>query len=198
MSAHARTLSPAILSIQETKSWDASNLELSGYVCWDSKSGFATLLVSKQFCEIKRSWNLEERCTAILFGITLVMAVYAPECNWRKNWRCTTSVSRASLKYYEKDVGVESKTSALQVISMWNWDWCVQMKRTWTSKRKGQESWTWTWKRTRKNWVSRQYEWFHWIGFRWIVYAYWKNARGLRHSVGRWRCVIGMERLQKR
>ena len=92
-----------------------------------------------------------------------------------KVWRCTRSVSRASLKYYEKDVGVESKTSTLQMISMWNWDWCVQMKRTWTSKRKGQESWTGTWRRTRKNWVSCQYECFHWIGFRWIVYAYEKQ-----------------------
>ena len=33
MSAHARTQFPIIFSIQEVKSWDVSNLELSGYVC---------------------------------------------------------------------------------------------------------------------------------------------------------------------
>ena len=33
----------------------------------------------KQFCTIKISWKFEERCTAILFGTTLVMAVHAPD-----------------------------------------------------------------------------------------------------------------------
>ena len=67
-----------MFSIQETKSWDVLELALPGCVCYGSKSGFATLLVSKQFCTIRRSWRHEERCTAILFGTTLVMAVYAP------------------------------------------------------------------------------------------------------------------------
>ena len=76
--AHARALS-AILSIQETYSWDVPNLGLPGYVCYGSKSGFASLLVSEQFCTVKRSWKFAERCTAILFGTTLVMAAYAPD-----------------------------------------------------------------------------------------------------------------------
>ena len=54
-------------------------MTLPGYVCKGNKSVFATLLVSKQFCTIKRSWRHEERCTAILFGTTLVIAVYAPD-----------------------------------------------------------------------------------------------------------------------
>ena len=58
---------------------DVPNVELTGYVCYGSKSGFATLLVSDQFCTIKRSWNFEERCAAILFGTAVVMAVYAPD-----------------------------------------------------------------------------------------------------------------------
>ena len=29
--------------------------------------------------QIKRSWKSEERCTAILFGTTLVRAAYAPD-----------------------------------------------------------------------------------------------------------------------
>ena len=77
--AHTRTHTPAILSIQETKSWDVPNLELSGYVCYGSKSGFATLLVPKLFCTNKRSWKFEERCAPILFGTTMVMAVFAPD-----------------------------------------------------------------------------------------------------------------------
>ena len=55
--AHACADSPAILSILETKSWDVTNLELLGYVCYGSTSGFATLLVSTQFCTIERSWK---------------------------------------------------------------------------------------------------------------------------------------------
>ena len=69
-----------IFSIQETRSWDVPNLELPGYVCFGSKFWLATLLVSEQFCKIRRSWRFEERCTAVLFGTTLVMAVYAPDC----------------------------------------------------------------------------------------------------------------------
>ena len=38
------------------------------------------LLVSDQFCKIMRSWRFEEKSTAVLFGTTLVMAVYAPDC----------------------------------------------------------------------------------------------------------------------
>ena len=69
----------SLFYLQETKSWDAANLTLPGCVCYGSKFGLATLLVSNQFCTIKRSWTFEERCTAILFGTTLVMAAYAPD-----------------------------------------------------------------------------------------------------------------------
>ena len=44
-----------------------------------TKNGYASLLVSDKFSTIKRSWESEERCTAILFGTTMVMAVYAPD-----------------------------------------------------------------------------------------------------------------------
>ena len=64
------------------------------------------MLVSEHFCILERSWKFEERCTAILFGTTMVMAVYAPD----------SSKSRASLKYIGKDVGEEPKTSTLQGI----------------------------------------------------------------------------------
>ena len=76
---HTRKRTPSILSVQETKSWDVPNLELSGFVCYGSIPGFATLLDSEQFCTVKRSWKSEERCTAILFGTTMVMAVCAPD-----------------------------------------------------------------------------------------------------------------------
>ena len=73
---HARV---PMFSIQRTKFLDVPNLTLLGYVCYGCKNGFATLLILKQFCTIKRSWRHEKRCTAILFGSTLVMAVYAPD-----------------------------------------------------------------------------------------------------------------------
>ena len=76
---HARVL--VMFSILETKCWDVPNLELLGYVRHGSKFGFATLWVSKQFCTIQRAWRHEERCTAILFGSILVMAVYAQDSN---------------------------------------------------------------------------------------------------------------------
>ena len=60
-------------------SGDQVLIELTGYVCHGGKSGFATLLVSDQFCTIKRSWNFEERCTAIPVGTTVVMAENAPD-----------------------------------------------------------------------------------------------------------------------
>ena len=74
---HARV--PTMFSTHETKSWDVPSLTLPGYVCCGSKSGFATLLVSKQICTIKRSWRHEERRTANLFWSALVMDVYAPD-----------------------------------------------------------------------------------------------------------------------
>ena len=77
-----------------SRSRDVTNLELPGFVWYGSKSGFATLLVSEQFCTLKRSWNFEERCAAILFGTTLVMAAYAQV----KVQRCMMPLSRASSK----------------------------------------------------------------------------------------------------
>ena len=101
----------SLLAILETKSWDLANLELPGYVCYGSRSGFttsfATLSLDVDMCvlvanlgrniigfctvlnKIKRKWKSEERCTAILFGTTVVMAVYAP-------------VSKKSLGVYEE------------------------------------------------------------------------------------------------
>ena len=55
-----RTHDPVIMSIQETRSWDVSNLDLPRYVCYGSKVGLTTLLVSKQLPKIKRSWRHEE------------------------------------------------------------------------------------------------------------------------------------------
>ena len=111
-SAREHALVPVIFSIQEAKSWDVPNLELPGYVCCGGKFGFATLLVSGQYCTIKRSWRLEERCTAVLFGTTLVMG---------KSTEMYEDLSRVSLECCGKDIVVEPETSALQEILMWNW-----------------------------------------------------------------------------
>ena len=117
--AHACEHSPVIFSIQETKSWDFPYLELPGYVCDGCKCGFATLLFSERFCAIKRSSKFGERCTTILFGTTLVMAVYAPASG--KSTEMYDVFSRASRKFCGKDVVVEPRTSTSQEILMWNW-----------------------------------------------------------------------------
>ena len=111
--AHACTHTPAILSIQETKSWDVPYLELPRYVCYGSNSGFATLLVSEQFSTVKRSWKFDERCTAALFGTTLVMAVSAPDSG--KSTEMYDAFISSVLKVPRKGVG-EPKTSTLQEI----------------------------------------------------------------------------------
>ena len=64
---HSRV--PVIFSIPETRSWDAANLELSGYLCYGIV-GFGSVLQNEEIVEV--------RSTAVLFGTTLVMAVYAP------------------------------------------------------------------------------------------------------------------------
>ena len=84
------------------------NLELPGNVCHDSKPDFTKLLVSTQFCTNERSWKFEERCTAIIFGTTMVMTVYTPHLIV---WIHLRLVSRVSLKY----AGVVPNTSTLQV-----------------------------------------------------------------------------------
>ena len=76
--AHAHLL--VIFSIQETRSWNVPALKVPGYVCYGSKFGLATLVVSDQFFKIKRSWRFEERCTAVLFGAVFVMTVDAQDC----------------------------------------------------------------------------------------------------------------------
>ena len=48
---HTRKSTPAILSVQETKSWDIPNLELKRFVCYGNKHGYAKLLVSEKFAQ---------------------------------------------------------------------------------------------------------------------------------------------------
>ena len=50
-------------------------------MCDGSKFELATLVVSDQFFKIERSWRLEERFSAVLFGAVLVIAVYALDCH---------------------------------------------------------------------------------------------------------------------
>ena len=125
--SHART-SARHFSIQETRSWDVPNPELPGKMCYGSKFGLATLLVSGQHCKIRRSWRFKERCTAVLFESTLVMAVFAPNCG--KDLGCMKHLSRVSLKCCGEDVVGVAENSSLQEISIWSWGWRVQTKKT--------------------------------------------------------------------
>ena len=115
-----------------------------------------------------------------------------------KVWRCTRSVSAASLKYYKKDVWVESKTSTLQVISMWNWDWCVQMKRTWTNEEEtGVMDMNLKENEDELSFASVRVISLDRISLDRV--RLWKCfARGLRHSFGRWRHVNSSGKTSKK
>ena len=86
---------------------------LGSHRCW-------TLLVSNKFCTIR----LEERCTAVLFGTTLVMAAYAPDSNQ------DMGVCEASLWSV---LGVpreaEPEISTVQEISTGNWNGVYRRRR---------------------------------------------------------------------
>ena len=90
------------------------NLELPEYVCNGRKSGFTTLLVPKEFCTNKRSWKSEERCTAILFGTTMAMAVYAPDSS--KSLEMYEDCISVLLRYFENVVEMVPETSISQAI----------------------------------------------------------------------------------
>ena len=122
--AHVRAHSLAVISVQETKSWDDPSLELPKYVCYGSKFGLAMLLVSELFCTTRISWKFEERCKVIIFGTSLVEAVHAPDSSKSLETceACVKHSFQASLKSCGKDVDVEPKTSTCQVIPLWIWE----------------------------------------------------------------------------
>ena len=93
-------------------------MKLKGFVCCGDTHGYATLLVPEQFCTIKRSWESEERCTAILFGTAVVMTVNAPDSKKSLEMykECVSSVVK--VLQFEKVVGEGPSASTLQVTSM--------------------------------------------------------------------------------
>ena len=72
--------------------------------------------------------TFEERCTAVLFGAVLVMAVYAPDCHE------DLDVYETFLKNVTRVLWEERRALAndfyITVTSMWSWCHNVQMKTT--------------------------------------------------------------------
>ena len=64
-----------ILALQETRSWDAEELHVLGFAVYGDEFGLTTLFVSDRLCHVQRTWRSEERCAAVLFGVTMVMGV---------------------------------------------------------------------------------------------------------------------------
>ena len=77
-----RTLLSSCLS--KNPSLGMFQISLSKSVCFGSKTGLTTVLVSKNLPPIQRSWRHEARCTAMLFDKTIVMAVYDSDSD--KDW----------------------------------------------------------------------------------------------------------------
>ena len=76
---HTRNGTPATVFSRDQIVGHSQFLSSKVVVCHGNKNDYASLLVSDKFSTIKRSWETEERCTAILFGTTMVMSVYAPD-----------------------------------------------------------------------------------------------------------------------
>ena len=78
---------------------------LKGLCVTVTKMRLASLLVSDKFSTIKRSWVTEERCTAILFGTTMVLSVLAPD-------------SKKSVEMYEEGSAVKVPREGRKVGAM--------------------------------------------------------------------------------
>ena len=76
---------------------------------------------------MKKSWKFEERCTAILFRTTMVMAECVPDSSkiLEMHETCISNVVKV-LREGRRE-GAEDFT--LQVISTWNWDDVYRRKR---------------------------------------------------------------------
>ena len=126
---NARAHLPVICSLQETRSWDVPNLKLPGDVCFHSRLGLATLVVSDQFFNRKSSWRSKERCTAGLF----LDAFLSWPCKLRtatKNWMCMTRSLGMSPKFFGKDDEHGPRQSTSRVSATWSWGCYVQAMAT--------------------------------------------------------------------
>ena len=96
--------------------------KLVGHVCYGSKMGLATLVVSDQFFKIKRSWRFEERCTAVLFGAFF----YDSVCSGLQErfWMYMRHSFGLSPTYHGSDVEEGPTISTSVATSMWSWGCC--------------------------------------------------------------------------
>ena len=95
-------------------------LKLPRYVCYGSKFGLATLVVSDPIFKIKRSWRFEERCTAVFFGAVFVMTVCAPDCRKDLDEYETFIKNVTNILWWGSRGGANDFCTSLAT-SMWSW-----------------------------------------------------------------------------
>ena len=61
---------PCVFALEETDNWRVTEMKVTGYVCYGWDDGRAAIL-----CQVCRSWECHERCTAILIGCLIVLFV---------------------------------------------------------------------------------------------------------------------------
>ena len=100
-----------ILALQKTRSWNAEEMRVPGFFVDGSEFGLTSLLVSDHFCNAQKTWRSDERCTAVLFGFSMVCMLLTRE-KTLKNTRsskllCEGRRSRATRFYIAGSLKIE-------------------------------------------------------------------------------------------
>ena len=64
------------VTLQETDHWQVSEMTFSGCVVYGCDHGKKAILCLQDVCQVRRSWESYERCTAILVGTMMILSVY--------------------------------------------------------------------------------------------------------------------------
>ena len=65
-----------LFALQETDNWIVAGLQVLGYVVHGCDHGKTAILCPGLACQIRRTWDSHERCTAILVGSMMILSVY--------------------------------------------------------------------------------------------------------------------------
>ena len=57
--------SARVFALQETDNWKLSEMKVPGHVCYGWNDGKKAMLCPCQLCQIRRSWENRDRCTAV-------------------------------------------------------------------------------------------------------------------------------------
>ena len=67
-----------VFALQEIENWKVSEMNVHGFECSGWDAGRTAILCPIQLCQVRRSWESHERCTAVLIGSMMVLSVSMP------------------------------------------------------------------------------------------------------------------------